>query len=614
MGTRPKIVQAARWLLAAAFLSAPFLLMPRVLLLPGGVDVVSLPSALGRGLVGAVEAVVPDGHHSRPRTTRIASRPGTAPGAGRGRAAGPTPTARRLVRVVTPACATCVVRQNLAAGTISATVGRSTTGGSRAAFAVLDVGAPAQGAVRVHDRVGLGAGQVPRRDVTVLRVTDAGGHVVYELRIQGGSRLLRFHSPAGGLTADAIDVSTGRTVPDDGVSKLDVLVDTRSDRSVVVLVDGTVALTLTGLAGGSAQQAEHVAVGIVGTAAGEQGLTVAHDDLTVAIQPAAGGAAVVVTPGALPTAPQSPAPAAPQPPPPPAPPTGLTAPQVAGTPVEGSELTADPGTWQDAGSIRIRWSRCTADGSGCRPIRRASGSSYTLGAADVGSAIRAVVAATNDGGTTTVASAALGPVSSATPIVVAAPALSGTSMQGQTLTATPGTWRWTTGPATFAWSRCDASGSGCAPIAGATGATYLLGEDDIGSTIRVTATVPGARGPSSASATTAVVVPAPPVSLAAPGIAGAAIVGRTLTADPGAWSRPTPTLTYGWLRCAKDGSSCVAIDGAAGPTYLTTADDAGATIEVAVTGTNISGTATAVSPATAPILGPAKNLAQPTIS
>jgi hypothetical protein len=473
--------------------------------------------------------------------------------------------------------------------------------------------------VKVHDRVALGAGQVPKQDVTVLRATDTSGRVVYELRIQGGSRVLRFDSPAGGLAARPIDVSTGRAVPDDGVSKLDVEVETNGNRSVVVRVDGTVALALTGLAGGLAQQTQHVAVGIVGAAPTEQALTVAHEDLVVAIQPAGGGAPVVVAAGVLPAAPQIPAQdptttTAQSPPPPPVPPASLSVPQVSGAAVEGTRLVADPGTWRNADSIQIRWSRCAADGTGCRTIRGASGTSYTLAASDVGSALRAVVVAKNAGGTTTAASALDGPVASATPILITAPTVAGTAMQGETLTASPGTWTWATGPATYTWSRCDPAAGTCTPVAGASDATFVLGEDDIGSTIRVTASVPGARGPSSGSADSTVVVPAPPVSLSAPAISGSAIVGRTLIADPGNWSLPTPTLTYAWLRCAKDGSSCAPIDAATDAAYVATEDDAGSTIEVAVTGTNISGTATATSAATAPILGPAENLDRPTIS
>jgi hypothetical protein len=282
--------------------------------------------------------------------------------------------------------------------------------------------------------------------------------------------------------------------------------------------------------------------------------------------------------------------------------------------VEGSQLTADPGTWRNADSIQIRWTRCSTDGTGCRTIRGASGTSYTLTESDIGSDVTAVVMAKNAGGTTTATSAPEGPVASATPILVAPPTLTGTAMQGETLTATSGTWTWTTGKAAYTWSRCDPTTGACTPVAGASDTTLVLSEDDIGSMIRVTASVPGARGPSSGSADSTIVVPAPPVSLGPPAISGSAIVGRTLTSDAGSWSRPTPAFTYAWLRCAKDGSGCVPIDGATDSAYIATEDDAGSTIEVAVTGTNISGTATATSIATAPILGPAKNLDHPTIS
>ena len=42
----------------------------------------------------------------------------------------------------------------------------------------------------------------------------------------------------------------------------------------------------------------------------------------------------------------------------------------------------------------------------------------------------------------------------------------------------------------FQWQRCDGTGSGCVDVLGATGANHLLGEDDVGSTLRaqVTAT------------------------------------------------------------------------------------------------------------------------------
>ena len=44
-----------------------------------------------------------------------------------------------------------------------------------------------------------------------------------------------------------------------------------------------------------------------------------------------------------------------------------------------------------------------------------------------------------------------------------------------------------------------------------------------------------------------------------PSLSGDAIVGSTLTVDPGSWSDPTATFTYVWLRC-DDSGSCTPID------------------------------------------------------
>lgn len=73
------------------------------------------------------------------------------------------------------------------------------------------------------------------------------------------------------------------------------------------------------------------------------------------------------------------------------------------------------------------------------------------------------------------------------PTNTAAPTISGTTTQGQTLTAANGTW---TGSPTFTrqWKRSGAS------IAGATAATYVLQAADMGKTITVTVTGTNAVG------------------------------------------------------------------------------------------------------------------------
>jgi hypothetical protein len=75
-----------------------------------------------------------------------------------------------------------------------------------------------------------------------------------------------------------------------------------------------------------------------------------------------------------------------------------------------------------------------------------------------------------------------------------------------------------------------------------------------------------------------------------------------LTADPGTWSDPAATFTYGWLRCHGNGSgSCTTIEGADGTTYTIVTDDLHFLLRVEVTAANAAGTATALSAPTAPV-------------
>ena len=96
------------------------------------------------------------------------------------------------------------------------------------------------------------------------------------------------------------------------------------------------------------------------------------------------------------------------------------------------------------------------------------------------------------------------------PASTAPPTISGSAVDGQTLTADPGTWSGTPTIAfAFQWRRCDAGGAGCSDVPAATGATFTLGAGDVGSTFRVVVTATGPGGTADAtSAQTAVVAPA----------------------------------------------------------------------------------------------------------
>jgi hypothetical protein len=166
------------------------------------------------------------------------------------------------------------------------------------------------------------------------------------------------------------------------------------------------------------------------------------------------------------------------------------------------------------------------------------------------------------------------------------PKIAGTAKVGRTLTAKPGKWGRGTVAFTYQWSR------GGAPIAGATGATYVLTNADAASTIAVTVTgsETGYTTQSLTSASTAIVTGGT-LSTAVPSITGTTTHGQTLTADAGTWGPGTVALTYKWYR----GSSRIV--GATASTYTLVGTDVGKTITVKVTGVETGFTTTTVASA-----------------
>jgi hypothetical protein len=86
-----------------------------------------------------------------------------------------------------------------------------------------------------------------------------------------------------------------------------------------------------------------------------------------------------------------------------------------------------------------------------------------------------------------------------------------------------------------------------------------------------------------------------PVNFGSPTISGVAVQRHLLSSTQGAWSQSPTSYTYQWLRCAADGSGCVAIPGASSSTYVVAAADAGHTLRASVSATNAAGTTAAVS-------------------
>jgi hypothetical protein len=173
------------------------------------------------------------------------------------------------------------------------------------------------------------------------------------------------------------------------------------------------------------------------------------------------------------------------------------------------------------------------------------------------------------------------------------PSISGFEFEGDTLTASPGTWSPVPTSTSYQWRRCDSpSGVFCANIAGATASTYDLVAADAGKRIRVKVTVtaaPPAGTTSAVSDATFEVVPFPPVNFTVPVVTGTKQVAQTLTGTTGTWSSyaGTPTtFTYQWERCVL---SCGLIPGATSSSYTLVAADAGANIMLEVTAHSTGG-------------------------
>ena len=190
------------------------------------------------------------------------------------------------------------------------------------------------------------------------------------------------------------------------------------------------------------------------------------------------------------------------------------------------------------------------------------------------------------------------------PANVSRPTVTGSAVQGQTLSEAPGTW--TEAPTSFSYQwveDCNGAGEDCKPIPGATGQSYTLSSNDVGHTIRVQESATGAGGSSAlvTSSPTAIVRarPVAPANLFLPGLSGTPAVGQTLNCLPGSWSAsPTPTFGYQWQR---DGAG---IAGATNSTYLVGAADQDHTLTCTVTATNSVGQASATSAGLAILVRP----------
>jgi hypothetical protein len=257
----------------------------------------------------------------------------------------------------------------------------------------------------------------------------------------------------------------------------------------------------------------------------------------------------------------------------PARPLALTQPTVGGAAVVGQTLTGTGATFDDGGanpaniSTTSQWFRCDSDGSSCVGIGGANGVQYTPTVGDADSTLRFAQWRQTQGGIRFVSSVETGVVLGP-PEPTADPTISGTAQQGQTLTASPGSWYSPLGTPTFSysWWRCDTNGANCTPGVGS-GQTYLVVAADVGHTLGLVVTATNSAGSGqAASALTSVVTASSSGGGGAGGFGGGGGGGGGgLAADIGVTGSVSPTTanqgdTLVWTFVVSDVNTGPAVD------------------------------------------------------
>jgi CSLREA domain-containing protein len=187
-------------------------------------------------------------------------------------------------------------------------------------------------------------------------------------------------------------------------------------------------------------------------------------------------------------------------------PQSIGTPAILGNPVSGSQQLAETvDRWEPTPtSFTYLWLRCDANGNKCNAIGGATGANYTATNADIGSTLRVNVTASDSvGAGTVVTSPQSAVIAMQAPGNTALPAITGAAEQGETLTATPGTWTGSPTSYSYSWSMCITLSGHTSPTCFAnfvTGQTLALtGQAYAFATLTVTVTATNAGGSTKAT-------------------------------------------------------------------------------------------------------------------
>lgn len=273
-------------------------------------------------------------------------------------------------------------------------------------------------------------------------------------------------------------------------------------------------------------------------------------------------------------------------------PVNIVLPVITGTTTEGFTLSTSNGLWEnDPTSYAYQWKR-----DGLNIVGQIA-STYLLATADVGKSITCAVTASNTGGDATATSLAVGPIaaaSSGSPVNTVAPVVSGSTIEGQTLSVSNGTWTNSPTGYTYQWKRDGVV------VVGATASTYLLGSGDVGSLISCAVTASNGSGSNTAPSNSIGPISAPAAQLAPSsqwdGTAGSGFGGvyadipidpPRVTAKP--WCRP---LFPNWLKVLDDatiGVDAGALGGLSSVTFVLEGNSLTVTSEALHSYTDVNG-------------------------
>jgi hypothetical protein len=262
---------------------------------------------------------------------------------------------------------------------------------------------------------------------------------------------------------------------------------------------------------------------------------------------------------------------------------------ISGTPTQGQILTA---TVADAdglpATINYQWQQ-SSDGTTWSAITGATARTLTLQQAQVGQRVRAIASYVDQrGGSETLTSA---PTTAAVlnrndPGVVS---ISGTPTQGQILTASVADADGLPGTINYQWQR-SSDGTTWSAIAGATGRTLTLQQEQVGQRVRAIASYVDLLGASEAltsAPTTAAVLNVNDTGVVS--ISGTPTQGQLLTATVADPDGLPATIDYQWQQ-SSNGSTWSNITGAVGRTLTLQQAQGGQQVRVNVTYTDALGT------------------------